>query len=165
MGRRTPHVEVSADYDAIVASNHSRQPEHHLMGAVLKHAIREAQDEAEGSRARSVRREAIAWVANEDRSRLFSFENICETLAINATWLRAKLLAGTALGDAASGCGPLRTEHNSPLSLPEVASLPDGLTVGVGMRGSLIRTRTAPRSMPTRPHVSLQTPRSSASSG
>ena len=148
VGRRIPDVEVSADYNAIFAPNRSRQPEHDLMGAVLEHAIREAQDEAGGSRARSARREAIAWVANEDRSRLFSFENICETLAINATWLRAKLLAGTALGNAASGREPLRTEHDSPLSLPEVASLPDGLTVGVGMRGSLIRTRAAPPCVP-----------------
>ena len=79
------------------------------MGAVLEHAIREAQDEAGGSRARSARREAIAWIANEDRSRLFSFENICETLAINVTWLRAKLLAGTALVECRFGA---RTPEN-----------------------------------------------------
>ena len=109
MGRRTPHVEVSADYYAIFASNRSRQPEHHLMGAVLKHAIHAAQNEARGSRARSARREAIAWVVNEDRSRLFSFENICEMLAINATWLRAKLLAGTAVRECRFGA---RTPEN-----------------------------------------------------
>ena len=61
MKHRTPHVEVLADYDAIFASNGSRQPEHHLMRAVLAHAIRTAQDEARGSRARSARHEAIAW--------------------------------------------------------------------------------------------------------
>src|SRR5438309_8783257 len=37
------------------------------------------------------RREAIAWVVNEDRSHLFTFESVCETLGINARWLRAKL--------------------------------------------------------------------------
>ena len=98
MRHRTPHVEASADYYAIFASNRSRQPEHHLMRAVLAHAIRAAQDEAGGSRVVSARREAIAWVVNQDRSLLFSFENICETLAINAKWLRAKLLAGPPLG-------------------------------------------------------------------
>ena len=95
MAHRKPHLEVSADYYAIFASNRSRQPEHHLMRAVLAHAIRAAQNEARGRRALSARREAIAWVVNPDRSRLFSFENICETLAINAKWLRAKLLART----------------------------------------------------------------------
>ena len=97
MAYRKPHLEVSADYYAIFASNRSRQPEHHLMRAVLEHAIRAAQNEARGSRALSARREAIAWVVNQDRSRLFSFENICETLAINAKWRRAKLRARTPL--------------------------------------------------------------------
>ena len=95
MAHRKPHLEVSADYYAIFASNRSRQPEHHLMRAVLAHAIRAAQNEARGSRALRGQREAIAWIADQDRSGLFSFENICETLAINAKWLRAKLLART----------------------------------------------------------------------
>jgi hypothetical protein len=30
---------------------------------------------------------------SEERSDVFAFENICETLAINAKWLRDKLLA------------------------------------------------------------------------
>ena len=94
MAYRKPQLEVSADYYAIFASNRSRQPEHHLMRAVLEHAIRAAHNEAGGSRALRTRREAIAWIADRDRSRLFSFENICETLAIDAKWLRAKLLAG-----------------------------------------------------------------------
>jgi len=93
-----PHVEVSEDYYAIFASNRSRQPEHHLMRAVLEHAIRAAQNESKGSRALRERREAVAWIMDQDRSRLFSFENICETLDINARWLRAKLLAGAPLG-------------------------------------------------------------------
>jgi len=95
---RKPHLEVSEDYYATFAPNRSRQPEHRLMRAVLEHAIRAAQNEARGSRALSARREAIACVVNPDGSRLFSFENICETLAINAKWLRAKLLAGAPLG-------------------------------------------------------------------
>ena len=91
VAHRRPHVEVSEDYYAIFASNRSRQPEHHLMRAVLEHAIRAAQDDAKGSRALKKRREAIAWVVNEDRSHLFTFESVCETLGINARWLRAKL--------------------------------------------------------------------------
>ena len=38
-----------------------------------------------------MRREALAWIMSEERSDVFAFENICETLAINAKWLRAKL--------------------------------------------------------------------------
>ncbi len=93
MAHRRPHVEVSEDYYAIFASKRSRQPEHHLMRAVLEHAIRAARDDAKGSRALQERGEAIAWVVNQDRSRLFTFESVCETLGINAKWLRAKLLA------------------------------------------------------------------------
>src|SRR5713101_858606 len=98
VAHRRPPVEVSEDYYAIFASTRSRQPEHHLMRAVLAHAIRAAQDDAKGSRALQERGEAIAWVVNEDRSRLFSFESVCETLGINAKWLRAKLLARPQLG-------------------------------------------------------------------
>ena len=98
MARRRPHVEVTADYYAIFGPNRSKQPEHHLMHAVLEHAIRAARNDAKGSRALRARREAIAWIADQDRSGLFSFENICETLALNARWLRAKLLAGTPRG-------------------------------------------------------------------
>ncbi len=97
MAYRKPHLEVSEDYYATLASNRSRQPEHHLMRAVLAHAIRAAQNEAGEKRALRARCEAIAWIADQDRSGLFSFENICETLAINAKWLRAKLLAGAPL--------------------------------------------------------------------
>ena len=93
-----PHVEVSEDYYAIFASNRSGQPEHHLMRAVLEHAIRAAQNDSKGSRALRERREAVAWIMDLDRSRLFSFENVCETLPINVRWLRAKLLARTPPG-------------------------------------------------------------------
>jgi len=75
------------------------------MRAVLENAIHAAQNEATGSQALSAR-EAITWIVNQDRSGLFSFENICETLAINAKWLRAKVLAGTPLGGM-----PLRGAH------------------------------------------------------
>src|SRR5437773_9259625 len=63
-----PHVEVSEDYYAIFASNRSRQPEHHLMRAVLEHAIRAAQNDSKGSRALRERREAVAWIMDQDRS-------------------------------------------------------------------------------------------------
>lgn len=105
MAHRRPHDEVSEDYYAIFGSSQarSRQPEHHLMRAVLRHAIRTVQDDAKGSRALGERREAVAWIADRDRSRLFSFENVCETLALNAKSLRAKLLAGTAPGECRFG--------------------------------------------------------------
>ena len=67
------------------------------MRAVLAHAIRAAQNEARGSRALSARREAIAWIMSEDRADVFAFENICETLGIDASRVRA-MLARTPLG-------------------------------------------------------------------
>ncbi len=92
MAHLRPRFEASPDHDAIFASSF-KQPEHRLMHAVLDHAIRAARNDAEGSRALRERHEAIAWIAGEDRSGVFSFENVCETLALDARWLRAKLLA------------------------------------------------------------------------
>ncbi len=92
MAHLRPPIDASPDYDAIFASSF-KQPEHRLMHAVLDHAIRAAQNDAEGSRALRERHEAIAWIAEEDRSGVFSFENVCEALALNARRLRAKLLA------------------------------------------------------------------------
>jgi len=92
-----PHVDYSADYYTIFGSAKSRQPERRLMRAVLEHAIRAAQSDTKGPRARRERREALAWIMSEERSDVFAFENVCETLGISVKWLRAKLLAAPPL--------------------------------------------------------------------
>jgi len=63
------------------------------MRAVLEHAIRAAKTMPR-KRALKKRREGDCLVVNEDRSHLFTFESVCETLGINARWLRAKLEIG-----------------------------------------------------------------------
>ncbi len=68
------------------------------MRAVLEHAIRTVQRDTKGRAARRLRREALAWIMSEDRADVCAFENICETLGIDASWVRAKLLARTSLG-------------------------------------------------------------------
>jgi len=43
--------------------------------------------------ADKLHREALAWIVSEDRSAVFAFENVCETLGIDAGWFRAEVLA------------------------------------------------------------------------
>ena len=44
-------------------------------------------------RGLNLRREALTWLTTPDRSDVFCFENICETLGVDAARLRARVLA------------------------------------------------------------------------
>ena len=70
------------------------QPERRLMRAVLADAVRAILDGARANqhRADKLHREALAWIVSEDRSAVFAFENVCETLGIDAGWFRAEVL-------------------------------------------------------------------------
>jgi len=71
------------------------QPERRLLRAVLEDAVRTLLDRARANqrRADKLRREALAWIVSDDRSDVFTFENICETLGIDAGWLRGEVLS------------------------------------------------------------------------
>jgi hypothetical protein len=82
--------EVGADCSPAEAI----QPERRLMRAVLQDAARTILDGARANqrRADKLHREALAWMVSEDRSDVFAFENICESLGIDAGWFRAEVL-------------------------------------------------------------------------
>jgi hypothetical protein len=69
------------------------EPEERLMFAVLTDAVECFQKYlgAGSRRSRTLFREAEAWIASRERSRLFSCEHICEVLNINPSYLRCGL--------------------------------------------------------------------------
>jgi hypothetical protein len=70
------------------------EPERILMLAVLEDAIYCLQKHATCARGRNRRLfdETINWVQTQDEEWLFSFENVCDTVGVNAERLRRVLL-------------------------------------------------------------------------
>jgi len=69
-------------------------PERALMFAILQDAVVCFQDYA-GAQEKRKRRlflDAEEWVMNDDHDYLFSFENVCASLALNASYLRRGLM-------------------------------------------------------------------------
>jgi hypothetical protein len=71
------------------------QPEKRLMLALLEDGVACFQKYATAQDTRGKRyfQETEAWVLEEPSERLFSFDNICETLALNADYLRRGLMS------------------------------------------------------------------------
>ena len=64
------------------------------MLAVLQDAVLCFQEHvmAKCKRKQSLHRDAEEWIANSDRSYLYSFDNVCETLGLDAGYMRAGFL-------------------------------------------------------------------------
>ncbi len=79
-------------------ANHRRktflQPEKTLMLAVLDDAVRCFKDhaDAQGGRRKKWFDDATEWLTAQDDDGVFSFENICDVLGMNAAYLRRGLL-------------------------------------------------------------------------
>ena len=88
-----PDVLLPAQYFAAFRRSGGLERERLLMLAVLEDAIDCYQKYAHvrDPRGHQMFDEAHEWVASEDRSWLFSFENICDTLEINAEYVRRGL--------------------------------------------------------------------------
>jgi hypothetical protein len=74
-----------------------RAPERRLAMAILRDAIECYQ----GTGTATEFTEAETWILSRDRGYLFSFENVCELLDINAEWLRRGLKQRRRMGHAA----------------------------------------------------------------
>ena len=88
-----PDVLLPAQYFAAFRRAGGLERERLLMLAVLEDAIDCYQKfaHARDPRGELMFREACEWVVSTDRSWLFSFENICDTLEINADYVRRGL--------------------------------------------------------------------------
>lgn len=74
------------------AEAHAAEPQRRLMAAVLQTALDDCQGAAfPGATRRGAVRRAVAYVASRDRRWPFSFENLCEALALDAGSLRQLL--------------------------------------------------------------------------
>jgi hypothetical protein len=69
------------------------EPEKRLMLAILEDAVQCFQNNgfAQSVRGRRIFHEARKWIVDADRDWIFSFENVCEALALNPAYVRAGL--------------------------------------------------------------------------
>jgi hypothetical protein len=88
-----PDVLLPAQYFAAFRRSGGLERERLLMLAVLEDAIDCYQKyaHARDPRGRQIFDESREWVHSGDRAWLFSFENICDTLEINADYVRRGL--------------------------------------------------------------------------
>jgi len=88
-----PDVLLPAQFFAAFRRAGGLERERLLMLAVLEDAVDCFQKHAHARdpRAAQLFEEAEEWVESADRSWLFSFENICDTLEINADYVRRGL--------------------------------------------------------------------------
>src|SRR5256886_9803613 len=85
---------VCARYEAVYRRAEPACGERRLLLAVLEDGIRTFLKNAHAShgRAGNLKREALTWLGSDKRDDVFDFENICETLGIDAGRLRARVL-------------------------------------------------------------------------
>lgn len=89
-----PDVLIPAQYFDTLRSKTGMEPEKRLMLAVLEDAVRCFQDNvsAESDAKKKLFAEAAEWFLAEDDNSTFSFDNICDALALNPEYVRRGLL-------------------------------------------------------------------------
>jgi len=89
-----PDTVLPSQYYAALRRKATQEPERRLVIAVLQDAVDCFQKhiDARDRKARQLFVDAEQWIASEDRSWPFSFENVCDLLQINAQYLRRGLL-------------------------------------------------------------------------
>jgi hypothetical protein len=88
-----PQSLSSAQYFDILRRRISLEPEKRLMLAILEDAVQCFQNNgfAQSVRGGRIFQEAKKWIVDADREWVFSFENVCEALGLNPTYVRAGL--------------------------------------------------------------------------
>jgi len=89
-----PDTLVSVQYQATYQRRFHLDAERSLMLAVLEDAILCFQDNFRAicRRKRSLYNDAEEWIFSNDRSYLFSFENICDALGMDPAFIRQGLI-------------------------------------------------------------------------
>jgi len=88
-----PDILIDAQFQASHRRRFHLEPERVLMLAVLQDAVMCFQEHvtAKCKRKQLLHRDAEEWIANSDRSYLFSFENVCEALGFDSNYMRQGL--------------------------------------------------------------------------
>jgi hypothetical protein len=89
-----PDVLIENQFQSTQTRRLPLDSERVLMFAVLRDAVSCYQDHvsAKCKRKRLMHLEAEEWILDQDRSHLFSFENLCEALGFDPDYMRAGLL-------------------------------------------------------------------------
>ena len=90
-----PDTLLPSQYFAALRRKGAHEPERRLVIAVLQDAVDCFQKHLLGRdrKAQQLFADAEQWIASEDRSWPFSFENVCDLLQINSEYLRRGLMA------------------------------------------------------------------------
>jgi hypothetical protein len=89
-----PDILVDAQFQSTYRARFYRDPERVLMLALLKDAVVSFQENLTMTckRKQAMHGEAEEWILNKDKSYLFSFENVCDMLGYDASYMREGLL-------------------------------------------------------------------------
>ena len=109
-----PDVLIQSQYQATHQRRFYQEPEKVLMLALLEDAIVCFQDNfgTDCKRKQSLFEDAEQWILNRDASYIFSFENICDVLGLDAGYLRDGLMRWK---QSAQAAGQVR-EHRKRLA-------------------------------------------------
>jgi hypothetical protein len=89
-----PDILIQSQFQATHQRRFHQEPEKVLMLALLEDAIVCFQDNlgSDCKRKKALFEDAEKWILDDDGSYIFSFENICEVLGLDASYLRDGML-------------------------------------------------------------------------
>ncbi len=124
-----PDTLLPSQYFAALKRKGNHEPERRLAIAVLQDAVDCYQKHfrARERKARQLFLDAEEWIASQDRSWPFSFDNICDLLQINPEYLRRGLAIWKERQVAEHG--PRKVVPLMPTASPAVESLRQGRKV------------------------------------
>ena len=95
VGALRDDAELAVSFEAVYSRTEPAGGERRLLLAVLEDGIRTLLKYAGArrGRARTLEREALAWMLSDAHSDVFAFASICETLEIDPSRLRGRVLA------------------------------------------------------------------------
>jgi len=132
-----PDILIENQYQSTYRRRFHLDPERVLMLAVLQDAVVCFQDNVKATckRKQMMHLDAAEWIANEDRSYAFSFDNVCEALGYDAGYMRQGLLRWkeAVLADQK------KDSHRPARSRAARRSAPEYLPAKVRMNGKVSR--------------------------
>ena len=139
----SPEVVLPGQFYATVRSRRAGERERLLMLAVLEDAIvcYQRYSRARGPGARHLFEEAQEWLASRDRSVLFSFESICDTLEISPEFVRRRLREWEEHQGTPPAALARRAQCKAAGSDPASCVVASRATSGPSMSGSIGLTR------------------------
>jgi hypothetical protein len=95
-GLFVPDLLLASQYFDRVRARQDYDPERRLMIAVLERAVDDYRTcrSSRDAKRQVLFREVTAWFASRESSGLYSFENVCEVLDLNADYVRRGLHGG-----------------------------------------------------------------------